>query len=133
LPPALKATPRPEEPTAESVGLPAVLKAASIKEILKARKLVPDNQDIVEQDKMVGPEHVVLTGHIDMADFSQSKDDIANGRALFEYRNFRSVRVCSASSCAANGNVMHAFYTFVYGPRAIPSAEDINDCCASRV
>jgi hypothetical protein len=114
LPLALSATPRPEEPTAESVGLPAVLKAASIKEILQARKLVPDYHDILEQDKLVGPEHVVLTGHIDMADFSPSEGSPTRyRRALFEYRNFRSVRVCSASACAANGNVMHAFYTFV--------------------
>jgi hypothetical protein len=138
LPPALGATPRPVDPTAASVGLPAVLRAASADEILKARRLVPDShgQDNVKRDEMVGPEHVVLTGHIDMADFSPSEffedDPIGNGRGLFEYRNFRSVKVCRAPACAAAAllpiamSCMHSILLSISQglARAIPSCRE---------
>jgi hypothetical protein len=114
LPPPPPATPRPEEPTAESVGLPTVLETPSIDEIIKTRKILPLNQDNEEQDTMIGPEHVVLTGHIDIADqglFEGSTDDvIVTYRALFEYRNLRSIRVRRAALCAVHHKMTHSFW-----------------------
>jgi hypothetical protein len=116
LPPPPPATPRPEEPTAESVGLPTVLETPSIDEIIKTRKILPLIQDNEEQDTMIGPEHVVLTGHIDIADqglFEGSTDDADRSDrtpTLFEYRNLRSIRVRRAALCAVHHKMTQSFW-----------------------
>jgi hypothetical protein len=82
------------------VGLPTVLEASSIDEIVQARKILPFSQDNLEKNNlMIGPEHVVLTGHLDLADqkpfpVKEPKKDISIYRSLFEYPNLRSIRVC---------------------------------------
>jgi hypothetical protein len=102
-PPPLAQTTGPQDSTSASLGLPTVLEASSIDEILKARKTVPMNQNNLKMDTIVGPEHVVLTGHIDLADLPRIEGDSPLGpttsRTLFDYGKLRSVRVrCVAAS-----------------------------------
>jgi hypothetical protein len=103
VPPPLEPTSRPQDSTSAPLGLPTVLEASSIDEILKARKTVPINQDNLKMDTIVGPEHVVLTGHIDLADLPRIEGDSPLGpttsRTLFDYGKLRSVRVrCAVAS-----------------------------------